>query len=152
MENDDIHSLPYFSEGFLSTYRNLLTYQWRSLQAFGKKLGIHIFSLGQKRFFLHQADFVLYPQSHHWRWQHNLDTEGLAVPFTSFCGFQGQNERESFFFFSTKTLHTSVILWICENVFKVRVLFLFFALTCGCRERWQAQNTSTSCLLFTLHA
>lgn len=91
MKNDDIHSLPYFSEGFLSTYRNLFTYQWRSLQAFGKKLGIHIFSLGQKRFFLHQADFVLYPQSHHSRWQHNPDTEGLAAPFTSFCGFQGQN-------------------------------------------------------------
>lgn len=98
MENYDIHALPYFSEGFLSTYRNLFTYQWRHLGAFGKKIGIHIFSLGQKRFFLHQADFLLDPLSHHPRWLHNLSTEGLAVSFTSFCGFQGQHERERGFF------------------------------------------------------
>lgn len=94
-----MHTLSYFSEGFLSTFRNLFTYQWRDLRACSKKLGIHIFSLGQKRFFLYQADFVLYPQSLHPRWLHNLYTEGLTVSFTSFCGFQGQNEREGFYFF-----------------------------------------------------
>lgn len=124
MENYYIHTLPYFSEGFLSIYRNLFTYQWRHLRAFGKKLGIHFFSLGQKRFFLHQADFlcILWATTQ----VHNLPTEGLAASFTSFCGFQGQNERECCFLHQNIALFSYFMnMWKC---FLKQELYSYFLL------------------------
>lgn len=152
MENYCIHTLSYFSERFLSIHKNLFTYQWRHLWAFGKKIRDSHFLLRSEEI-LSTPGWLLDPQSHHPRWLHNLYIDGLAVSFTSFCGFQGENERERVFF-STRTLHSWVILCICENVFKARALFLLSAHICGCREKWQdpmqGQNTSTSRLLFFL--